>query len=420
MFDIISFVREKIFRRPKLTQELAGEELTEKQTTKLGYFLLYCMFWAILMSAQWTLSIIKDIPEKPLSIPNCVVNLMNDFDDTNGYYYNDNYYWYNSNDCQLISTNPQFDFSEEFNSLDAPQREINNLKRNLQDLESQKYQTELNGKTAQEKYNTSLLENIANDNSPIYNENEIQWNIEENRTQIDAIETQIQITKNSIDTLRVQNKDIFNTLKREYNQAQDNYKTSYLIYRLYVALLSFLFAITVFVVLYKLYIKQKIKNSPHTVIFSVATFAYGLVLLQISCLFIWDIIPHKIFELIFKFFLLFTPLMYLVQFLWPILIIAIFWFMVYKIQKRLYSPKNVLKRFISDKKCPACWNGVDFTKPFCPLCSHEIQIHCPHCKELTLKGMPFCSSCWWKLEDNVKTPEPVKVVKPRSTKKANS
>lgn len=417
MFDIISFVREKIFRRPQLTQELAGEELTEKQTTKLGYFLLYCMFWAILMSAQWTLSIIKDIPERPTSIPNCIINLMNDFDDKNGYYYNDTYsYWKHYNECILISTNPKFDFSEEYNALETPQREINNLKKNLQDLESQKYQTESKGKTSQENYNTSLLENIANENAPIYNENEIQWNIEDSRTQIEAIETQIQATKNSIDTLRIRYNDIFNTLKREYKEAQDNYKTSYLIYRLYVALLSFLFAITVFVVLYKIYIKQKIKNSPHTIIFSVATFAYWLVLLQISSLFIWDIIPHKIFELIFKFFLLFTPLVYLVQFLWPILIIAIFWFMVYKIQKRLYSPKNILKRFISDKKCPACWNGVDFTKPFCPLCSHEIQIHCPHCNELTLKGMPFCSSCSWKLEWNIKNVEVKKSTKVKKTK----
>lgn len=45
MMDITQLIREKIFRRPKLnTINSAGEELSEKQTTKLGYFLLYCMF----------------------------------------------------------------------------------------------------------------------------------------------------------------------------------------------------------------------------------------------------------------------------------------------------------------------------------------------------------------------------------------
>ena len=75
MFDITSFIREKIFRRPKLVVQ-AGEELSEKQTTKLGYFLLYCMFAAILMSAQWTLSIIREIPTQPNTVPNCVSNLL--------------------------------------------------------------------------------------------------------------------------------------------------------------------------------------------------------------------------------------------------------------------------------------------------------------------------------------------------------
>jgi hypothetical protein len=43
MFDMVSLIREKIFRQPKI-KVTAGEELSEKQTTKLGYFLLYCMF----------------------------------------------------------------------------------------------------------------------------------------------------------------------------------------------------------------------------------------------------------------------------------------------------------------------------------------------------------------------------------------
>jgi hypothetical protein len=160
-----------------------------------------------------------------------------------------------------------------------------------------------------------------------------------------------------------------------------------------------LFSIIVFVILYRIYVKQKIKNSPNTIIFSIATFAYWLILLEIAILFIWDIIPHKLLEIIANLFSIFTPLIYIVQFLWPILIITLFWFLVYKIQKRLYSPKNILKRFITDKKCPSCWNWVDFTKPFCPLCSDEIQIHCTNCNELTLKWMPYCSNCWEKLTE---------------------
>ena len=110
-------------------------------------------------------------------------------------------------------------------------------------------------------------------------------------------------------------------------------------------------------------------------------------------MFLWDIIPHKFLNWLLGIISLFTPLLYLVQFLWPVVIVAIFGYLVYRIQKRLYSPQNVIKRFVTDKKCPSCGNAVDMAKPFCPLCAHEIHIHCPHCHELTMKGMPYCSCC---------------------------
>jgi hypothetical protein len=121
MFDITSFVREKIFRRPSLTQVRGGEELSEKQTTKMGYLLLICMFFAIISTAQWSLSIISDIPERPTAVPNCVERMLTFFDDTNEYY--DSYYYdgYNYsqgyNDCTLTSTYPKYNFTDSYNAL---------------------------------------------------------------------------------------------------------------------------------------------------------------------------------------------------------------------------------------------------------------------------------------------------------------
>lgn len=227
----------------------------------------------------------------------------------------------------------------------------------------------------------------------MYNTQEIQNGIKNTRSEIATTETQIGELKNQIVAIKSQYGREIEAFREKITIAESDYRNAYLLYKFYIAILSFLFALIVFVVLYKMYVRQKIKNSPHTIIFSVATFAYGLVLLQISLLFIWDTIPHRLLEWIGNLFAIFTPLVYLVQFLWPIFIIAIFGYAVFRIQKRLYSPQNILKRFITDKKCPGCGNGVDFMKPFCPLCSYEIQIHCPSCHELTLKGMPYCSSC---------------------------
>ncbi|MDD5769928.1 MAG: hypothetical protein PHE25_03090 [Candidatus Gracilibacteria bacterium] len=391
MFDIISFVREKIFRRPKLTKELAGEELSEKQTTKLGYFLLYCMFGAIIASAQWTISIIKDIPNKPTIIPYCINDTINSFKTGSSYGYG--YECYD----ELKSTNPEFDFTTEYNNLKGPYKKILSFKSEIYSLEERQRNLKDKEKEIEQNYNTSLTEKIANENSGLYNKNNIQEAIKNNRLQFDKITGEINDLNNKISEIISKYKTEIEILNTKLIKAENDYKIAYLLYKFYIAFMSFLFSIIVFTILYRIYVKQKIKNSPNAVIFSVATFAYGLILLQVISLFIRDIIPHRLMLILKDLFQKFAFLEYIIQFLWPIFIIAIFGFLVYKIQKRLYSPKNILKRFISDKKCPNCGNGVDFTKPFCPLCSYEIQVNCSSCNKLTVKGMPYCSNCGKKL-----------------------
>lgn len=407
MFDITSWVRETVFRRPKLIQSIAGEELSEKQTTKMGYFLLICMFFAIISTAQWTLSIIKDIPDRPTRVPLCASSLLAAFDLNNTAYSSNNYnsymyeYSYGGyNNCALTSTtNPEFDLTDEYNIL-QPQYEI--LQSNYQELsrlESERNKLQYQQGSNREDYNTSIYEGTAGEGDPIYDGNQIRSDIMSNRELLSRIESQIQDLERDISNIKTQNSSKVSLLQSKYDKAESVYYRANLFYRMKIALLSLFFAGSVFMVLYRLYVRRKIENSPHTIIFSVATFAYWLVFLQILLMFLWDIIPHKFLEWLLGIISLFTPLLYLVQFLWPIIIVAIFGFLVYRIQKRLYSPSNVLKRFVMDKKCPNCGNAVDMTRPFCPLCSHEIHIHCPHCHELTMKGMPYCSSCGTDMPD---------------------
>jgi hypothetical protein len=80
--------------------------------------------------------------------------------------------------------------------------------------------------------------------------------------------------KSKIENIKSQYTTEISSLKQKLDQANKDYRNSYLLYKFYVALLSFLFSIIVFGILYKIYVKQKIKNSPLTIIFSVATFAY--------------------------------------------------------------------------------------------------------------------------------------------------
>ncbi len=390
----------KNFFKKSQKTSVAWEEITEKKTTTLGKFLLFCMFVAILVSAQWTLEIINKIPKEPDTIPNCIKNILYKFeaDDKENEKYSYNYGEYWRNDCDLSSENPKFNFEKEYWELSWAYENLNNITEEISNLESKKYRLEKEKWNSREDYNTSLTEKIAWENSWLYDKNKIQEEIKNSKAEVEQIDKKLKDLETEKNKIISENKAKISELKAVYEKAQSDYEHSYLMYKLYISLLSFIFSISVFLVLYKLYVNKKSKNSPYTIIFSVATFAYGLMLLEVTLLFISYITPWTIKQLIYEFFVNFKPIMYLVQFLWPILIVSIFWFLIYKIQKRIYSKENILKRFVSDKKCPNCWNSVDTTKPFCPLCSHEILVKCHNCQNLTTKWMPYCSNCWKKIE----------------------
>ncbi len=334
MFDVTSFVREKIFRRPKLMTVTAGEELSEKQTTKLGYFLLYCMFGAILASAQWTLSIINDIPTAPTSVPYCIVRVLDTFDVQHDSYesdaYNPYYDEYTTTDedgshCQpLTASYPVFDFTAEYRAVETPYTSILQYEKSIRELEEEKNTLQYSQDNTQKDYDTALTEKIADENEQVYNTQKVQANLRASRAQIASLTSQIAQNKASIQSLKSEYQSQALALKAKTDVVDRDYRSAYLLYKLYIALLSFAFSLIIFTVLYKMYVSQKIKNSPHTVIFSVATFAYGLVVVQVAGLFFWDMIPHTILEALLNFFRNFSPLLYLVQFLWPLIIIAIF------------------------------------------------------------------------------------------------
>lgn len=237
------------------------------------------------MSAQWTLSVIKEIPDQPKSLPNCVSNILSTMElGSQNYSYNGAHYtsYYDYNSCDLVSVKPKYDFNNSYNALLSIANEIDSYGKEIDTLRNNKSRSSYEQDRAQNDYNTALTEKIANEEAGVYSTNENKKKIQNSRNTISQIDSQIELLTNKIESLRTNNESKTQALKQEYEKAQDGYRTAYLIYKFYVAILSLLFAIVVFSVLYKIYIKQKINNSPHAVIFSVATFAYGLVLLEIS------------------------------------------------------------------------------------------------------------------------------------------
>lgn len=295
--------------------------------------------------------------------------------------------------CDLIGKNPVYDITNAYNALKPGDDILVSLQSTY---ETKKYElSNLVSMIDEQKraYKIALTEKIAWESNLNASTEQLRQTLQDNQAQLTRLETEIDnLNKKIIETQKeyIPQVKVFRDI---YDQLVDDYNQAYLWYRSQIALLSLIFSGLIFTVFYKFYVRFKTRNSPQTIIFSVATFAYGLVLLWVLLEFLWDMIPHTFLEMLLGWISVFTPLLFLVQFFWPVFVVAIFGLLVYRIQKRLYAPENILKRFISDEKCPNCGNSVDITKPYCPLCAHEIQIHCPYCKALTLKWMPHCSSC---------------------------
>lgn len=115
---------------PEKKKTLPAEEITERSTTKMGYFLLICMWVALFSLGQWSLSIIRDIPVPPKGVPYCIHEILALLDTQsvnpnysqdlscypNGgrqFVYVDN----NSNEVALTSDKPVFDLRETYNEF---------------------------------------------------------------------------------------------------------------------------------------------------------------------------------------------------------------------------------------------------------------------------------------------------------------
>lgn len=337
-------------------------------------------------------------------MPNCISDIISllDTKSTSPNYYTDftcypnggRQFDYNADMTQaaLVGDKPVFDLREDYAKLLPAAKEIRSVFQEREPIQAQIDRIEGVVNTQRDQYNTALEEKEAAV-KPVYNPADTAATLAASEESLQPLLKEVAKYNTEIAALRKENTESITALKAKVKAIGMAYDTAYRWWTLKVDLLSFLFVGLVFSLLYALYSRFKKDNSPHTIIFTVATFAYGVLLLQVVLVGIWDLIPHIFIEKLINFLRNFSPILYLLQFLIPLFLVIVFGWLVYRIQRRLFSRENILKRIVADRRCPHCHNTIDIDKPFCPLCDYEIQIACPSCHKLTIKGMPFCSNC---------------------------
>lgn len=223
--------------------------------------------------------------ERPNKVPYCAEEMLDVLEWWKSYTY--------SNNCKLASKNPEFDFNKNYAKLKSAEDKVLKLNKKINDLERISYKIKLEINKEKNNYKISLLEKITNEENTIYKRKEIKNNILMNNDKTKNIILSINKLNEEINNILEKNKEKIINLHNKVKIVKEKYRIAYLWYKFKIALLSLIFSWLVFSFLYKIYVKLKSNNSPYTIIFSVATFAYWLILLEVFFWFVYDLIPHR-------------------------------------------------------------------------------------------------------------------------------
>jgi len=260
------------------------------------------------------------------------------------------------------------------------------------------------------KYNTNLFEKIAaveNDKKLLEVQNRYRTLENKNsniQKQLNSIMPITQLKEYAEYKAFVdKNKELFKTKSDDYRFWQPFYE--------YGHLLVFVLPILIISMLIYANVKKKELHSkaynPVVKIISV----HLSVLLSLPLIFytlnlVYHVLPKTLLKNIIEFFIN-VGLISLLNYFGIFIAIFIFGYIIYFIQKRSVKNKTLSnnknkKRNISLSKCPKCLNRVDFSKPYCPHCSHALLVECKNCHKQTINELNYCQHCASVLDTDIK------------------
>ncbi len=368
------------------------EEISERKTSKLGYFLLFIMVIFLLVIGQTVFGDLQRIVKKPSYISSCITNL--------SYGYNSaqelktyNYRHRDYDSCNFGSIESKFRLNNDYQSIENELKSLSLINGQISNLEAIIRRTENSLQKNNNQYDVSLQEKIADEQEPVLNKDALKQNISDNQLLI--TNTRRQINNLESDKLKIISK-IEPTVKIIYDKekkAKKEYDKMVAFYNIKVFFLKFLFIFPILAFSVFYYLKLKKSNSPYTIIYAAITAATSLLFLQIISILLFWIIPKEFIAEIFRFFLSISILRYILYY--GVVIIVIFFFggIVYYIQKRVYNSKNIAMRRLRDNKCPNCSFLINMYYNHCPKCGRRLKKECEHCGNLKIADLPHCPNC---------------------------
>lgn len=365
------------------------QEISEKKTTKIGYFLLIVMFIFLVGVGQTVFDDLNSIVPRPTSPSSCsnisVQSLVG---------YSTHYTTQNEqvSRCRFTEIDSEFGLDTKYKAIFSVLKQISDLNNSTQQYESsiRKYENDIT--SSERTYNLSLQEKMA-DEEVLYDKANLQNTISQNRVRISNSQRQISSNKAQVNTLVSSISSQVNDLHNAYLKAYDQYQNDRAWYKFKQFGLALLFVVPFFILSTRWYLKAKKKDSPYTIISTSVMAASAILMLQVILMFLYDVLPMGWIARIFEIFLTVPILRFVIYYGGIALVVAVFGGVVYFIQARVYNPKRVARRRLKQGECPRCSYTIHRDDIFCPSCSQQIRKDCPVCGHKRSVHLDYCDFC---------------------------
>lgn len=394
--SMISFLR-KFARVPPVENEHIGSDIGEKRTTLLGYVLLIIMVFIGIWQGQSLIDkIAANIPQ-PDAPSSCAYALKYRLESKLPDAYTAPYNYPYIGDffnCKFSDYENTHGLTQVFGKVEALAVERNDLTAKIGALQNARGETGMLLDRAKSDYSLALQEKQAGVPIPVYQVQPVLQNaVVGNTADIKAIEAQLLPLNDRVLAIDVEMKSIAEANSVALLAEFTLYERALAWANTLRALLELILIAPLFWFALRRYFIAQGKRSFTAIIWAAVTTIFALLFAQVIAVFIYDIIPHALIEVLIKLFNQFKFIATVVQYVLFILVPLLFGGIVYLIQKRVYGGRAVYLRAMKNMKCPNCSMHLRDDMRFCPVCGFQVKEKCPSCGADRYKGLDHCDQC---------------------------
>ncbi|MFT7644465.1 MAG: RNA polymerase subunit RPABC4/transcription elongation factor Spt4 [Candidatus Paceibacteria bacterium] len=360
------------------------EEVSEKRTTKTGYFLLFVMFLFLVGVGQTVFDDLNDLVTYPANSSECVTRLT-----VPSLPYHSHS---PSSICRFTEIDTRFGLDTKYNAARPTLDDISSINVNISSYQYKINNAQRTITIAERQYELSLQEKIAEE-EVLFDRGGQQSTISTQRDSIRNAQTNISRLMKERDLLVQNITPQVQAIEVSYKEAKDHYLTQRAWYKFKVFGLMLLFVLPFFVFSTHWYLKAKRKDSPYAIISTAVMAASVILLLQVMLMFLYQILPMQWLGRIFEWFLDIPALRFIIYYGGVALVVSIFGGIVYFIQRRVFNPKRVALRRLKKHECPKCSYIIHRDDKFCPSCSVQLKKSCSACGHDRSTHLRYCVNC---------------------------